>query len=69
MEPIFFSQRPPKQKVNDFLIKYSKNETSQSGEDGIIEQIFTLIDEFDADNNVKSNHQRWCAECELKHPF
>ena len=58
MEPIIIRKRPPKQKINDFLIKYSKNITSQSGEDGILEEIFRLIDEFEEkDNNIK-----WCAE-------
>ena len=63
MEPIIIRRRPPKQKVNDFLIKYSKNITSQSGEDGILEEIFKLIDEFEKDNNGNNDNQdRWVAE-------
>eukprot|EP01084_Bolivina_argentea_P034601 64053_1 len=63
MEPILIRKRAPKQKVNDFLIKYSKNITSQSGEDGILDEIFKLIDQFDTQNKtVHKQEQHWCAE-------
>lgn len=65
MDPILIRRRPPKQKVNDFLIRHSKNITSQCGEDGILEEIFRLIDEYDTQNStINSNPDRirWCAE-------
>ena len=62
MEPILIRRQPPKHKVNDFLIKYARNITSQSGEDGILMQIFHLIDKFENNNNINTNKQKWCAE-------
>ena len=61
-------KRAPKQKVNDFLIKYSKNITSQCGEDGILEEIFRLINEFEKENDNDNDYdeskqkERYCAE-------
>ena len=41
---LLIRHQPRKCKVNDSLIKHSKNVTSQSGEDGIIDALFALID-------------------------
>ena len=62
MEPILIRKKPPKQKVNDFLIKYSKNITSQSGEDGILEEIFKLIDQFEEEEEEEQDEDKWVAE-------
>jgi len=61
MKPIVIRRRCPKRKVNDALIQYARNETSQSGEDGILEEIFRQIEEFDGKQPAEQR-DRWCAE-------
>lgn len=41
-------------KANDWLLQFSKNITSTTGEDGILEKIFEII--------PKSNNNNWCVE-------
>eukprot|EP00750_Incisomonas_marina_P002509 INCI12384.1.p1 GENE.INCI12384.1~~INCI12384.1.p1 ORF type:complete len:464 (+),score=66.61 INCI12384.1:77-1393(+) len=48
---ILIRHSPRKCKVNDSLVKHSTNVTSQSGEDGIIDAIFQLVDELAAAKN------------------
>lgn len=49
---------PRKCKVNDSLVKHSINVTSQSGEDGIIDAIFQLVDELAAPNDSPRSPRR-----------
>ena len=58
-------RRPPRKlKENDWLIKHAYNITSQGGEDGVIAQIFQLLDAHDAaQHDTKTGAPRkWCVE-------
>ncbi|KAF1331679.1 hypothetical protein FI667_g4021, partial [Globisporangium splendens] len=53
-------RRPPhKLKQNDWLVKQSFNITSQGGEDGVIAQIFQILDAFESRD---AGRRRWCVE-------
>lgn len=49
---------PPRRKKNDWLIKKGYNITSQGGEDGVIAEIFAILDA----NPTHYKQVRWCVE-------
>lgn len=51
---------PKKWKQNDWLVKHAYNVTSQGGEDGVIEQVFRILD--DAEHATSAPPRRWCVE-------
>lgn len=59
MAEVLERRSPCRLKQNDWLIRHGHNITSQGGEDGIIEQIFTLLD---AHEHCGKDQRRWCVE-------
>ncbi|OQS04432.1 hypothetical protein THRCLA_03331 [Thraustotheca clavata] len=57
--PVCRRYPPAKCKVNDWLIRDSFNVTSQGGEDGVLERIFKILNEYEG---RESSEGRWCVE-------
>jgi len=53
--PILRRNAPAKRKENDWLIKHAYNITSQGGEDGVIEKVFSVLPCID-------DVAKWCVE-------
>ncbi len=62
--PIIKERKAKTLRSRDGLIQYARNDYSQGGEDGILEKIFTILDEDERNNNNNSNNtiQRWCVD-------
>ncbi|KAJ0398875.1 hypothetical protein ATCC90586_009806 [Pythium insidiosum] len=58
MAEVVERRAPVKLKQNDWLVKHAFNVTSQGGEDGVIAQIFELLDQHEA----VPMSRRWCVE-------
>ncbi|EQC27832.1 hypothetical protein SDRG_14416 [Saprolegnia diclina VS20] len=57
--PVCRRTPPAKRAENDYLIKNSSNVTSQGGEDGALERVFSRLDEHEGRS---SGAGRWCVE-------
>ncbi|RHY35455.1 hypothetical protein DYB32_000089 [Aphanomyces invadans] len=59
--PVCRRTPPSRRKVNDWLIKHSFNVTSQGGEDGVIEKVFSVIGAHETTTG-ECPDARWCVE-------
>ena len=59
--PIIKERKAKTLRSRDGLIQYARNDYSQGGEDGILEKIFTILDEDERNNNNNSNTIQRCG--------